>query len=73
MSPSSLTTSQKSKIQAATQSADIYIDGAFTSDDFPLFVDLGVTGVVLKGGAEEKVGFKSYEELDDVLEAIYEE
>ncbi|WP_235298490.1 hypothetical protein [Portibacter marinus] len=27
-------------------------------------------GIVLRGGAEEKVGFKSYDELDEIVEAL---
>jgi hypothetical protein len=31
----------------------------------------GITGIVLSGGDEEKVGLKSYEDLSDLLEAVF--
>lgn len=52
--------------------------------EFPLWLDLGIApaelermmeklelrGLSLKGGEEEKVGVKSYDELDEILEAL---
>ena len=31
---------------------------------------LSITGISVRGGEEEKVGFKSYEDLDDIFEAL---
>ena len=48
----------------------IYLDCGFTSADVDEILNIGVTGLVLRGGEEEKVGVKSYEDLDEILEAL---
>lgn len=63
---------QIASIRAHAEAKEVYLDGAFSVADLPLMQDLGVTGIILKGGEEEKVGYKSFEELDDLLEAIYD-
>lgn len=37
-----------------------------------LLAELPLAGLALRGGAEEKVGYKSYDELDEVLEELEE-
>ena len=36
----------------------------------PILTNIAPAGLCLKGGQEEKVGFKSFEELDEILEAL---
>lgn len=49
----------------------IIIDLDFTGDMIEEFLDTVFPhGISIKGGAEEKVGFKSFEEIDDVFEKI---
>ena len=48
----------------------------FQSEDYPttfiqfLIEQFPLTGIVLKGSAEDKPGFKSYEDLDDLIELL---
>jgi len=51
-------------------SHSIYLDCGFSSADIHGILDMGITGLVLRGGEEEKVGVKSYEDLDEILEAL---
>lgn len=51
-------------------SHSIYLDCGFSSDDIHSILDMGITGLVLRGSEEEKVGVKSYEDLDEILEAL---
>jgi len=60
------------KIKTITSEKEVFLDGNFTSADLDQIQSLGFSGIVLKGGEEEKVGFKSYDELDDILEAIFD-
>ncbi|NNE30587.1 MAG: hypothetical protein HKN16_13185 [Saprospiraceae bacterium] len=39
-------------------------------DDIPPILELGSLGLSLKGGSEEKVGYKSFDELDELFEAL---
>ncbi len=48
---------------------EVYIDAPVTKDDLQSVADLGV-GLVLRGGEEEQVGVKSYEDLDEIFEAL---
>jgi len=59
-------------IDTLTDSREVYIDGSFGAADLDKIRSLGAVGIVLKGGEEEKVGFKSFDELDEVLEAIFD-
>lgn len=69
---SNITASQKEKIILLTSQKEVYLDANFTSSDLSLINYLGFTGIILKGGVEEKVGFKSYDELDEILEAVFD-
>lgn len=66
-----LSEDQKEKIKNLSAQKEIYLDGLFKSSDLSTIESLGVTGIILKGGEEEKVGFKSFDDLDDILEALY--
>lgn len=63
---------QKEKLTQLTAEKEVYLDGSFTASDLDLITKLGFEGIILKGGEEEKVGFKSYDELDDILEALFD-
>ncbi len=53
------------------QDYKIILEMDFTPENTPQIIEvLQPWGINLKGGEEEKVGFKSYEELDDILETI---
>jgi phosphoribosylanthranilate isomerase len=49
----------------------VFLDLSFTPDELPeLLNTLPVYGLILRGGQEEKVGFKSYNELDKIFEKL---
>ncbi len=50
---------------------EVYIDGINSISDLELLLEkVNPTGIVLRGGEEEKVGFKSYDELDVLFEYL---
>ncbi len=59
-------------IKSITTNKEVFLDGIFKASDLPNIESYGVTGIVLKGGDEEKVGYKSFDELDEVLEALFD-
>ena len=59
-------------IKNLTVGKEVFLDGSFTVTDLDHIEKLGFVGIILKGGEEEKVGFKSYDELDEILEAIFD-
>ncbi len=61
---------KKNTLKDLCNSHSIYLDCGFTSSNINDILDLGITGLVLRGGEEEKVGVKSYEDLDEILEAL---
>jgi len=65
-----ITTEQRDKIQNLTANREVFLDANFKAADLDEVKKLGFAGIILKGGEEEKVGFKSYDELDEILEAI---
>ena len=67
-----LSEEETSKVKSITNGREVFLDGVFKSSDLDLISTLGVTGIILKGGDEEKVGYKSFEELDEVLEALFD-
>jgi len=67
-----ITPLQIEKIKKLTAGNEVFLDANFFSSDLDRINDLGFVGIILKGGVEEKVGFKSYDELDEILEAISE-
>ncbi len=48
---------------------EVYIDSPVSKADLQAAIDLGV-GLVLRGGEEEQVGVKSYEDLDEIFEEL---
>lgn len=49
---------------------NILLSVAFQTDDVDSILGVGATGIDLKGSEEEKVGYKSFEELDDILDML---
>jgi len=68
-----LTDDQIKQIKGLASKKTVYLDAIFQASDLDFIKTFGIEGIILKGGEEEKVGFKSFDELDDVLEALYEE
>lgn len=61
-------------IQQLCESYPILLHLGFPADQIiDLLEDLEPTGLKVMGGEEEKVGYKSYEELDELLEGLAEE
>lgn len=57
------------KVQPSkTQGIEIFLD--ITKLDLKHFGKLGHYGIVVQGGAEEKVGLKSFDELDELYELL---
>ena len=48
----------------------IYLHTSASARDLPEFDDWNLRGLLVRGGEEEKVGFKSFDELDDWLDAL---
>ena len=48
----------------------IILDFSFQTDQLSELLQLAPYAIDLKGGEEEKVGFKSYDELDDILDLL---
>ena len=67
-----LSENEVSKIKSITSNKEVYLDGIFKAIDLANIESFGVTGIILKGGDEEKVGYKSFDELDAVLEALFD-
>lgn len=58
-------------IQAVAQHSSIYLDVAVAASEVGDFLRrMGGAGLLVRGGAEEKVGYKSYEDLDELFEAL---
>lgn len=65
-----LSQSDKKAIAYTAEDSKLYIDAPFTTVDLDAWIALGITGIVLRGSEEEKVGVKSYHDLDDIMEAL---
>ncbi len=69
---SKLTEEKMEKIKKLATDKEVYLDGVFTETDIPILSQLGIEGIVLKGGEEDITGVKSFDHLDPILEALYE-
>ena len=67
-----LSETEVSKIKEICKGKEVYLDGIFKAKDLSAIDSFGVTGIVLKGGDEEKVGYKSFDDLDEVLEEMFD-
>ncbi len=58
-------------LQDLCSSYDVILSIDLNADNIEAVLDtLRPYGINLQGGAEEKVGYKSFEELDDILEQL---
>jgi len=67
-----LSDTEVEKIKSIAIDKEVFLDGIFKAADLANIESFGVAGIILKGGEEEKVGYKSFDELDEVLEALYD-
>jgi phosphoribosylanthranilate isomerase len=51
---------------------EVLLDIPFSVQDIDRMLDFGIKGFVLRGGEEEKVGFKSYDDLDEIFDHLIE-
>ena len=59
------------QLKTLTSSYTCYLDLPLLAKDYLAVInELKPEGFILRGGAEEKVGFKSYDEVDEILETI---
>ncbi len=66
-----LTDTEKSKINDLAAQKSIFLDILFEAKDLgEVLKNLSVYGLILRGGDEEKIGVKSFEELDDIFEIL---
>lgn len=64
------TAEQKASVKQLCSETSVYLDAIFTGSDIDEILSYGFEGLVLRGGEEEKVGVKTYEDLDDIMEAL---
>lgn len=68
-----LTGKEKSKIKDLAAQKRIFLDIQFKAKDlWEVLQNLSVYGLILRGGDEEKIGVKSFEELDEIFEILQE-
>lgn len=59
------------KLDHLIKREQVYLDIPFTPEDLPgLLEKLPVYGIILRGGKEEKKGFKSFGEMDRIFELL---
>ena len=49
---------------------EVFIDIPFSTSEIDMILDSGISGLVVRGGQEEKIGFKSYDDLDELFEYL---
>jgi len=60
-----------SDVKELCKNNEVYIDGNLNLNYLELLLSkIKPTGIVLRGGEEEKIGFKSYDELDKIFEYL---
>lgn len=59
-------------LKATNIKRSVFIDFNCESVDLAVISSMQIDGLVLQGGEEEKVGFKSYDELDEIFEWMEE-
>jgi phosphoribosylanthranilate isomerase len=60
------------KLKKFCDQYSVWMFGNFSSEEWnELFEKYPAKGMCLKGGEEEKVGYKSFDELDEVFEELY--
>ncbi|MEL6717686.1 MAG: N-(5'-phosphoribosyl)anthranilate isomerase [Bacteroidota bacterium] len=67
---SDLTIEQTSLLKSWCQQYPIILNISFLPSQLPELIALAPHAIDLKGGEEEKVGYKSFDELDDILDLL---
>ena len=68
-----LSDNDESKIKDLAAQKRIFLDIQFKAKDlWEVLQNLSVYGLILRGGDEEKIGVKSFEELDEIFEILQE-
>jgi len=68
-----LSDKDESKIKDLAAQKRIFLDIQFKAKDlWEVLQNLSVYGLILRGGDEEKIGVKSFEELDEIFEILQE-
>ncbi len=57
-------------IQKIAKEHSVFLDGNFSKNEIEKLITWNITGFSAKGGEEEKVGYKSFDELDEIFEAL---
>jgi len=61
----------KNQLVQIASDNEMFIDGINSVEEIEyLLQEINPSGIVLKGGEEEKVGFKSFDELDEIFEYL---
>ncbi len=61
------------KLHEICKRAKCYLDLGLGVEDLKYLDTIQAEGIILRGGDEEKVGFKSFDELDDIMEVLAED
>jgi phosphoribosylanthranilate isomerase len=62
---------EKSILKTASMQKSIFLDININARDLnDILSDVNIYGIILRGGEEERVGFKSFEELDDIFDML---
>jgi len=69
---SGFTQEEKRKLRDACLASKVFLDCEFVAANIEEILSFGIEGLVLRGGEEEKVGVKSYEDLDEIFESLEE-
>ncbi|WP_041329568.1 N-(5'-phosphoribosyl)anthranilate isomerase [Saprospira grandis] len=64
---------QKAQLAELAQTYPLCLSLPFEASELDDILALGIKGLSLKGGEEEKVGYKSFDELDDIYEVLMED
>lgn len=71
--PSFSWSKEKDKITSLMKVMPSYLDLPLSHEEIIHLIDeINFEGLILRGGDEEKVGFKSYDEVDEIMEALEE-
>ncbi len=58
-------------LKSYCQDNEVFLDNdRISTTDLNDIISIGFSGIVLRGGEEDKVGFKSYDDLDEILEYL---
>ena len=70
LNPDILDDAELERITTWAASYPVWLGSGITPHNLEKLLASGIRGIALKGGAESKSGFKEYDELADILEAL---